>query len=382
LPVVFGPLRAAVWLALFLMAGYLLHAGRNVLIPLALAVLIWQLINAISARLQRLRVRGRALRRWQRQSLGILLIVLALWLVVNLIARNVGVVSANAPVYEANLLALLPRIAALVGLPPPQSVSELVGQIHLDVWIRSVSAALAGFASSTGLVALYVAFMLVEQETFDRKVDALFPAPDKAVSVRAVFQEIERRIERYLWIKTLMSAATAALSWCVLAAVGCQNAGFWALVIFMLNYIPFIGSLLGVLFPALLTLVQFGSFGPFLAAVIGLALVQFSLGNVLEPRLMGSSLNLSPIVIMVSLAVWGSLWGVAGMFLCVPIMVIIMIICAHFPTTRPLAVLLSATGQLDKDVPGPSRPGRPIPAPGVLAAVPGHARPPQPSETT
>ena len=375
------PLVAAAWFVLVAVAGIVLVAGRDVLIPLALAVLIWQLINAIAARYRKIRFRGRAAGRRLALTLGVLTIAVVLAVAVRLIVSNVGAVSAAAPVYEANLLALLPRFADAFGLPPPQSLSELVGQIDLEVWIRSISSALAAFVGSVGLVALYVAFMLFEQETFDRKVDALFPAPDRAASVRKLLGHLERRVERYLWIKTLVSLATAVLSWCVLALVGCDNASFWALVIFLLNYIPFVGSLLGVLFPALLTLVQFGSFGPFLAAVVGLALVQFSLGNVLEPRLMGNSLNLSPIVIVVSLAVWGSLWGVAGMFLCVPIMVIVMIVCAHFSTTRPLAVLLSATGQLDKDVPDPSRPRHPVHAPSAQAAVAGTAHPP-PSEIT
>jgi predicted PurR-regulated permease PerM len=358
------PLAAAAWLATLLMLGLILAAGRDVLIPLALALLIWHLINAIARHYGRLRVRGRVPERRWRLFLAVLTIVLALLVVMNLIVRNVGAVSAAAPVYEANLLALLPRLADALGLPAPQSVGDLIGQIDLDVWIRSLSSALAAFVSSIGLVALYVAFLLVEQEIFDRKIDALFPAPDKAASVRRLLGQLERRIERYLWIKTLLSVATAVLSWCVLAAAGCQNASFWALVIFMLNYIPFVGSVMGVLFPALLILVQFGSFGPFLAVTAGLTVIQFGLGNVVEPRLMGSSLNLSPMAIIVSLAVWGGLWGVAGMFLCVPIMVIVMIVCAHFATTRPLAILLSADGRLDQDIPEPGpaldlRPARP-----------------------
>ncbi len=284
---------------------------------------------------------------------GVLVISLALWLVVNLIARNVGAVSANASVFEANLLALLPRIAGLFGLPAPESVGDLVNQIELDVLIRSMTATLAGFVGSIGLVALYVAFMLVEQETFDRKIDALFADPGKAGAARAALGQIERRIERYLWIKTLMSLVTAALSWAVLALIGCQNASFWALVIFMLNFIPVVGSLLSVVFPALLVLVQFGSFGPFFASLILLTAIQIGVGNVLEPRLMGSSLNLSPMAILVALAVWGGLWGVAGMFLCVPITVIVMIVCAHFESTRPMAVLLSADGRLDVDAAEP-----------------------------
>lgn len=349
MPIGLGPFQAAGWLALVLMAGYLLHTGRSVLIPLALAVLIWQLINAVSARVQAIAIGGYRPKRWHRLAAGILLVALALWLVVNLIVRNVGAVSANAPVFEANLLAILPRIAGLFGLPAPQSVGDLVNQIQLDVLIRSISAALAGFVGSIGLVALYVAFMLVEQETFDRKIDALFPSSLKAATARAALSQIERRIERYLWIKTLTSLATAGLSWAVLALIGCQNASFWALVIFMLNFIPVVGSLIGVVFPALLVLVQFGSFGPFFASIVLLAAVQVGIGNILEPRLMGSSLNLSPMAILIALAVWGSLWGIAGMFLCVPITVIVMIVCAHFESTRPLAILLSADGRIDLD---------------------------------
>ena len=349
-----APIVAATWLALLLMTGLLLYAGRPVLVPLALAILIWQLINAVSARLQQIEFAGYTPRRWHQLVAAIVLTGLAVWLAVNLIVRNVGAVSANASVYEANLLALLPRIAGLFGLPAPESVSDLMDQIRLDVLIRSISAALAGFVGSIGLVALYVAFMLVEQKTFVRKIDFLFPDLGKASAVRAALNDIESRIERYLWIKTLTSLATAGLSWLVLVLVGCQNASFWALVVFMLNYIPVVGSFVGAVFPALLVLVQFGSFGAFFVALIGLGAVQIGIGSVLEPRLMGSSLNLSPLAILVALAVWGGLWGITGMLLCVPITVILMIVCAHFESTRPLAILLSASGRPEGELPRPT----------------------------
>jgi len=350
------PVVAAAWLAIVVLTGSLLVAGRNVLIPLAVAVLIWQLVNATAERLHRIRIRGRAPRHWEQLVLGVAVVALALWLVVDLIVSNVGAVSASAPTFEANLLALLPRLAASLGLPPPASLSQVVGEIDLDVLIRSVAGTLASFAGSIGVVGLYVGFMLLEQASFDRKIDALFPAPGKAAAVRTILGDIENRVERYLWIKTLMSVLTAVLSWAVLAMIGCQNASFWALVVFMVNYIPFLGTLIGVLFPSLLVLVQFGSFGPFLAAVLGLGVIQFAIGSVLDPRLMGSSLNLSPLAILVSLAVWGGLWGVAGMFLCVPIMVIIMIVCAQFTATKPLAVLLSATGRVGGEAIGAAAP--------------------------
>lgn len=350
------PLIAASWLAILIMAGSILIGGRAVLIPFALAVLIWQLINAIASRYQKVWLLGRPASNWLRLTMGVITIILAMAVVVNLIISNVGAVSAAAPTLEANLIELLPRLADSLGLPHPPNAAQLFAEIDVDVWIRNLSATMAGLASNIGLVALYVAFMLFEQESYDRKIKALFPDHAKADRMRRLLGQIERRIERYLWVKTLFSIAIAFLSWGVLTAVGCQNAGFWGLVIFMLNYIPVVGSFLGVALPAMLVLVQFGDLGPFLMVAVSLAVIQFSLGTVLEPKLMGSSLNLSPVVIVLSLAVWGSIWGIAGMFLCVPIMVIIVIVCAHFERTRPLAILLSGTGELDEDLPGPAQP--------------------------
>ncbi|MGB0745268.1 MAG: AI-2E family transporter, partial [Opitutales bacterium] len=97
---------------------------------------------------------------------------------------------------------------------------------------------------------------------------------------------------------------------------------------------------------SVLTLVQFDTLGPFVVTVSILSAIQFCIGSLVEPKLMGNRLNLSPIVILLSLGLWGSIWGIPGMFLCVPITVIAMIICSYFPSTRPLAVLLSGNGQI------------------------------------
>jgi len=139
---------------------------------------------------------------------------------------------------------------------------------------------------------------------------------------------------------------TGLVGYVVLALVGVDFASFWGFTIFLLNYIPIIGSVVATLFPALLTLIQFDTFTPFLIVGIGLTSAQFIVGNVIEPKLMGSSLNLSPLVVLLSLALWGSLWGIPGMFLCIPIMVILLIVLSHFDATRPLAVMLSERGEL------------------------------------
>lgn len=130
--------------------------------------------------------------------------------------------------------------------------------------------------------------------------------------------------------------------------VGLDFAEFWALLIFFLNYIPNIGAIVATAFPAALALIQFESWWPFLEVTSGIVAIQFFVGNFLEPRLLGKSLNLSPLVILFALALWGAIWGVLGMFLSVPITVMMMIIFAHFDVTRPIAILLSQDGYIHK----------------------------------
>lgn len=146
-----------------------------------------------------------------------------------------------------------------------------------------------------------------------------------------------------------MSAIVAAGSWVIMRLIGIDFAEFWAVLIFVFNFIPYVGSFFAVLLPVMLTLLQFGAIGTFLVALVSLTGVQVLVGNFLEPRLMGRSLNLSPIVILLSLAAWSSLWGLVGAFLCVPITVVMLIVFSEFETTRPLAILLSQDGRIDPE---------------------------------
>jgi AI-2 transport protein TqsA len=163
-------------------------------------------------------------------------------------------------------------------------------------------------------------------------------------------QKINLEIKIYLRIKTFVSFLTAILSWIVLKIIGVDFAEFWALLIFVLNYIPTIGSIIAVLFPISFTFIQFSpSLSQFAIVAVLLITIQFVIGNILDPYLSGQSLNLSPFVVFLSLGLWGKIWGPLGMFLCVPLTVIISIILAKFSQTRPIAVLLSGNGKVDRD---------------------------------
>jgi predicted PurR-regulated permease PerM len=116
-------------------------------------------------------------------------------------------------------------------------------------------------------------------------------------------------------------------------------------VIALLNYVPYIGSVLSVLLPGAMAMAQFGDANHVLSIMLWLTVVQFAIGNFLDPYIMGNSLNLSPFAILVSLAVWVALWGVPGAFLAVPITAMMTIIFSEFPGTRAVAVLLSQSGK-------------------------------------
>ena len=121
---------------------------------------------------------------------------------------------------------------------------------------------------------------------------------------------------------------------------------FWAFLIFILNYIPTIGYLIATLFPALISLLQFGTFINPMIVLVAIGSIQFLVGNVIEPKLMGNSLNVSPLVVLISLAFWGTIWGVTGMILSVTITIMIIISCSQFKSTKWIAILLSENGNI------------------------------------
>jgi len=166
------------------------------------------------------------------------------------------------------------------------------------------------------------------------------------LDVLTQIHRIDRDIRVYIRIKTTLAVATAAFAYTVMAWVGVDFAAFWAVMVFFFYYIPTVGSILAIAAPAVLALVQFDHLTPFLIVLLVFGTIRIVTANVIEPTIMGRTLNLSPLVVIVSLVVWGTIWGVVGMFLCVPIMVVALIVLAQFETTRPLAVLLSADGRI------------------------------------
>lgn len=320
--------------------------GQALLIPLAIAVMTWFLIDALSKGFSLINFGTVHLPGWVAKTASIVTVLAAIGGILAYTGDALFKVAQDAPQYQANLERLLGQIGGFIGIAEIPSIRQLIDQIEFGPFVATIAGELANGVANAGLVLIYLLFLLLEHDSFDRKIAGMFPDENRQKTVQNILVQIGQDIRQYTWIKTLMSLLTGVLSLIVLMAVGVDYAPFWALLIFLLNYIPTVGSLVGVLFPALMALVQFNSLTEFAILVPLLAVIQFSIGNVLEPKMMGSSLNLSAIVVLLSLAIWGSIWGIAGMFLSVPITVLLMIIFSNVPQTRGIAILLSADGDI------------------------------------
>ena len=326
---------------------FFLIEGRELLLPITVAIVIWYLLNALAHFFDRISVVGARIPHWITLIFAVIVVLIALALVVELISDNIAQVAAAAPAYQANFEKLVVSASQLAGFREPPDFAKVIDEINIRTLISGLAATVAGFAGSLGIVLVYVLFLLIEQGSFQKKINALFPDAKKREEVQNLLHRMQEKIQSYVAIKTLASVSTGLISYGILLVVGVDFAAFWGFMIFLLNYIPTIGSLLGILLPTLLAIVQFATVGPVLAVLIGGGLTQFAIGNIVEPRLMGTSLNISPLVVLISLAVWGNIWGLAGMFLSVPLTMIVMIIFSHFKPTRPIAIMLSGNGEID-----------------------------------
>ena len=333
-------------LGLIVLTVYVMVVGRDLIVPFLISVVIWYLINTLADYYHKVRVKSYALPKALCFVAALATMVVALYFLVDMIGNNIANVKAAAPIYQENLLKLSDRIYTLLGIENQPNLTQLISQIDLRPFISNIAGTMASIAGDAGLILIYVLFIFLEQASFKTKLKALFKGSNHSETVQEIITTVSAKIETYVAIKTFVSMLTGGACYVVLILNDVDYASFWAFIIFLLNYIPTVGSMLAVLFPAVLSLVQFPTFTPFLIIISSLGCIQVLFGNIIEPRLMGNSLNLSPLVVMLSLAIWGSIWGIAGMFLSVPFTVILMIIFSEFPKTKPIAIVLSHDGKI------------------------------------
>lgn len=331
------------WIVAIAALGAVLYWLRDTLAPFALALILWLAIDSLAAGFKRV---VPALPHWLALAISLTLVLGFLSLMFYVMARNIGIFVGDAPAYQARLEAIALALQRQLGFGGEAwTLKTVLAQIGPAALISNIAAALQAVISNTLLILIYLAFLFPSAASFKRKLPLMAATAQGRAQVQAVIGSIRTSIQSYLMVQTLMSAIISIASYFTLLAIGLPYPNFWALLIFGLNYIPTIGSIIAVLLPTLFALVQFNDWGHAAAVALGLHVWQFGIGTFVQPRVTGETMNLSTLVVVLSLAIWSSLWGIAGAFLAAPLTVLVMIVLAQFPETRWIAALLSANGR-------------------------------------
>ena len=338
---------------LILFAGLilLLWIGSSIFIPLLVATFLWYLINATATYYRKLfprEPRHHGLEIFFELTSHVLSIatyVGLIYLFATRVRPMFGEILPAIPEIQDKLNTTWTYIDDTFGL----DISG-VAMPSIEKIVSSVGTSVAKLATSMGMVLVYMIFMFVEQSTFHKKLAELFPNKTQHKKMRFILSSIDENMKKYLFMKTLVSGITGIISYIWMYMLDLQFAGIWAFVNFILSYIPTIGAIIGCGLPILFAVVMGATLNELVLLSLGLIGLQLLFGNIIEPKLTGKTLNLSTLAILINLVFWGLIWGVAGMFFSVPLLVATFIITAQFDSTRWVAILLSADGKIpDKD---------------------------------
>lgn len=338
--------KIASFLISFVIIIAILVAGQSLIIPLIYAGLIWLIMRQIRVTIDRIPGVKKHVPKWIKTLISTILLFVAVGFIGKIVQENIQELIAHYPIYQQNVVRNLNYWNQI----SPYSLSdaaehlstEMVNGTYFPVLIDSVQSII----SSIAIVLTYMLFILMEEGSFQQKFARLFPSKDSyGIRVEAI-HEMTQAMTHYIGIKSMLAASTAILSFIIFSSVGIDAAFFWSLLVFLFNFIPFIGVFVSTLIPSIFAMFQFPTETQALVILFTVGGIQFIMGNIIEPKIMGRSMNVSPLVVILSLSFWGSIWGVPGMFLSVPITVIMVIIFSKFKSTRPIAVILSEKGEI------------------------------------
>lgn len=339
--------KAAYWVIILTGTVVGLIYFRSFLEPIVLALLVWYLIRTTRKYIAKLSINGKALPHWLQRVVAFIVTLSFIYGIYQIISVNISLIADNSTAYDDNLQLFLGRMHEFsVKYDFLPNVEEAIEKIDYESILSSVLGSLSVALGNFTLVIVYVIFFLIEENYLDKKLMNMFQKEGSRKNVAVIFERISSSINKYFTVKTEVSLLTGVISYILLLILGVDFPVLWAFIIFVLNYIPYVGSLVATLLPAIFSIFQFASFWPFVYVILTIEVVQIIIGNYVEPKLMGRTLNLSPLVVIIALSFWGSIWGILGMILSVPMISILVIISAQFPSTRGLAVVLSENGNL------------------------------------
>lgn len=325
---------------------WFLIVARDVIQPLLIALFVWFLLGAMARRLTKiLRPLGIS-SPWAGKVLSAICVFGLLLVVGTMLAASVEQFAAELPSYEARLDAMLASFAERLGMQASIGVSGTFSEIEIAPAALNALGSAANFVTAIIIVIVYIIFINKEVGVAERKLAKLLSDSSNRDRVMVVGERILEDVETYIGVKVLIGTIQAVPTYVVLTLVGVDAPIFWAVVIFLFSFIPTIGTMIGIVFPTLMALIQFETLTPFLTVLVTLVPIQLFASNYLEPKLMGDRLNLSTLVVFIGIFAAGALWGVVGALVIVPLLAIAVIVFSRIPAMRPVAILLSSDGEV------------------------------------
>ena len=339
----------ALFLVILLMG--ILKVTSSVILPFVVALFLFVFVNPLLNRLDRTRIPKTV-----STCLVLVLVVLVSALFLYVIFVVVNMLLSKLP-YYATRVNEIDRLISYHIAPLFDAEEETFSIISfLDInWysiaissLSSFSSKLLGIFSDAMLTFVYLLFMLLERQSFVPKLMAITPK-EKADRIARLSMRINRQISKYIFLKLVISVLTGILFYLVAIITGLDFALAWGLLATVLNFIPTIGSIIVTAGTIIMAFIQFApSWLTILYISVLMISIEMIVGNIIDPRLQGVQLNISPLVILVSLAIWGYIWGLPGMFLAVPLTSTLQIFMANIPSLKSVAIILS-TGKVQRD---------------------------------
>ncbi len=330
---------------------FVLKVASSFILPVIIALFLFILVNPFLNRCDKAKI---------PKPLSIIiamLIVLVLFILfIYTFSMMINSLMAQLPSYVQRVNQLDVRISNSlrsffdVGENEPFSVLQMLNIDWFGIITSFLTSASSKFVNIFGdcmLIYLYLFFMIVERATIYPKIIVSLPE-ERGKKVMAVVTSMSKKTSRYLILKVVVSAVTGCLFYLTAFLMRLDFALVWGIMAFILNFIPTIGSIIvtaGAVFMAILQFMPHWGYITIIALI--LIAIQMVLGNIIEPRIQGNQLNLSPLAILISLALWSYIWGIAGMFLAVPLTALLQITCSQSPTLKPIAIFIS-TGSIAK----------------------------------
>lgn len=327
-----------------------LKVASNVLLPIVLAIFVMLILYPVLERMDKLHI-PRFFSNIIALCIFLAFLVVMGYLVFLVIERLIiGLPAYGNRINELDLL-LSEKIGSYLNLRPGDTILSNMDINWINIALTSLSNISSQFATiikNVVLVFIFLLFLILERHTFTPKILEAFDKKRSKMIV-SISHRTTSQISRYLLLKVTISSITGVLFYFTAIVTGLDFAILWGLLAFVMNFIPSIGSIIVTASTIAMALLQFAPDWISIAYVAILTIsIQTILGNILDPRLQGIQLGLSPFILLVSLSLWGFIWGIPGMFLAVPLTSIIQILCANFDSLRPIAILLGSGKRIQR----------------------------------